>query len=177
MIDTSALEALVAKDEIRDLLGRYCQAIDRCDLERLRSVYWPDAFDDHGVFTGNAWDFADFVIPALRQLRRTMHLIANSVIELTGPDSAHGETYVVAYHEVVGEVGVTAATAGGRYLDRFERRDGEWRIKERIYVIDWNQNHRSADEWGAWLYGQLRHRGGRFPDDPAFAYYGRASAS
>jgi hypothetical protein len=27
--------------------------------------------------------------------------------------------------------------AGARYIDRFERRDGEWRIARRVAVIDW----------------------------------------
>jgi SnoaL-like domain len=168
------LDRVIARHQIDDLLGRYCQAIDRCDIERLKSVYWPDAHDDHGVFTGNACDFAEWVIPALRQLGRTMHLIANCVIEFDDEDHAHGETYVVAYHEVPGELGATNAVAGGRYLDRFERRDGEWRISERVYVIDWNQNQRSTAEWNTWLYAQLQKRGGRYPDDPAYALFGTA---
>ncbi len=26
---------------------------------------------------------------------------------------------------------------GGRYIDRFERRDGEWRIARRVLLLDW----------------------------------------
>ena len=167
------LDRLFARYQIDDLLARYCQAIDRCDMDGLKAVYWPDAVDNHGVFNGNALEFAEFVIPGLQALTRTMHLIANCVIAFDDDDNAHGETYVVAFHEVPGEPCATDAIVGGRYLDRFQRRDGEWRILDRTYVMDWNQNQRTTAEWSSWLYSALDVRGGRFPDDPAFAMFGR----
>jgi hypothetical protein len=168
------LDRVIARHQIDDVLGRYCQAIDRCDVEKLKSVYWPDAHDEHGgLFKGNAWEFADWVIPALKGMTRTMHLIANCVVEFDDDRHARGETYVVAYHDVPGEAAPVIAVAGGRYLDRFERRGDEWRIGERIYVIDWNQNHLTTEQWGTWLYGQLQRRGGRYPDDPAFPLFGQ----
>ncbi len=171
------IDEMIARGAIGQILGRYCQAIDRCDIDRLKSVYWPDAHDDHGVFTGNAMDFADFVIPALKQLNRTMHLIANSVIDFDDADNARGETYVVAYHDVPGELGATDAVAGGRYLDHFQRRNGEWRIQHRVYVIDWNQNQRSSAMWDSWLYGQLKLRGNRHPIDPLYMLRGTEAQS
>lgn len=55
---------------------------------------------------------------------------------------------------------------GGRYLDRFECRDGEWRILDRVYALDWNQNVASTDEWETGIYDLLRTRGARTPEDP-----------
>ncbi len=59
------LQALVDKDEIRDVMYRYSRAVDRCDLALLKSCDWPDARDHHGFFVGNAHDFADYLIPLL----------------------------------------------------------------------------------------------------------------
>ena len=51
------LQALVDKDEIRDVMYRYCRAADRCDAALFKSCYWPDARDNHGFYTGNAHAF------------------------------------------------------------------------------------------------------------------------
>jgi hypothetical protein len=82
------LQALVDKDEIRDVMHRYSRAVDRCDLALLESCYWPDARDHHGFFVGNAHAFADYVIPLLAHALSTTHPLGNTLIELDGPDFA-----------------------------------------------------------------------------------------
>jgi hypothetical protein len=47
-----ALQQLIDKLEIHEVLTRYCRGIDRCDAELLESVYHPDATDNHGQFVG-----------------------------------------------------------------------------------------------------------------------------
>ena len=51
-VSQSALRTLLDKQEITELLARYCRAIDRLDEELLRSVYRPDGYDDHMNFAG-----------------------------------------------------------------------------------------------------------------------------
>ena len=127
---------------IREVLARYCRAIDRCDLTLLKSVYWPEATDDHVVFVGNAIEFSDFVVPLLKeQTECTMHSISNIWIQLDGNgNTACTETYVTAYHRMRTDGPKEEVIVGGRYLDRFEQRNGEWRIAERKFVTDWEQN-------------------------------------
>lgn len=164
-----AVQALLDRAAILDVLARYCRGVDRCDAETLKSAYWPDALDDHGTFNGNAMEFVDGLVPALRGMDRTMHAISNMLIELTG-ETATAETYCHAYHEFSDpDGGKVEMVVGGRYLDRFEKRGGEWRIAHRLYVMDWNRNGPSTAEWEAGIYGQLRTRGGRWPDDPLYA--------
>lgn len=170
MEDVREIQTLIAKDAIRDVMSRYSQGIDRCDLERLKSVYWPDAVDDHGVFCGNAWEFAEFVIPALREMRRTMHALANMHIEVLDDHRAIAESYVIAYHEADGEDGPVEMIVGGRYFDVFEKRGREWRILERKYVMDWNQNGPSTANWTTGLYENLTTHGSRAPDDLWYAW-------
>ncbi len=170
MLGAADIQSLVDRESIRDVLVRYCRGIDRCDEAVLRSAYWPDATDDHGSFNGNAWEFAEYVIPALQTMRLTMHQISNVTIELDG-DRAKAETYCVAYHLIPGAEGDDEMVVGGRYLDTLERRSGEWRILARVYVMDWNRNGKATARWEGGLYSALKTRGARFPDDPSYSLF------
>lgn len=170
-MEAAQLQALWDHMQIQKLLATYCRAIDRSDTELLKTVYWPDAIEEHGVFNGKAWDFADFIGPMLKALRLTMHSISNTLIELQG-DTAAVETYVTAYHLADNPDGTqTDLIVGGRYLDRFERRGGEWRIAKRLFVHDWNQNQKATVEWEAGWYAQLHVRGRNDKDDPSYALF------
>jgi len=162
----TTIEQLADRIAIQDVLVRYCRGIDRCDAAMQKSAYWEDATDDHGSFNGNAWAFSDYVIPALKRMERTMHLISNVYVELNG-SSAKCETYCVAHH-LLPENG--EMVVGGRYLDRMEKRGGEWRIQKRVYVMDWNQNNAATVQWDNPFYSQLRTRGSRSPDDPWYSF-------
>jgi hypothetical protein len=164
-----AIDEMIAKEHIYDVLCRYCHGVDRCDVKTLRSAYWPDAYETHGTFNGNAWEFATHVTDTLRTgSLRTTQMIGNTWIELD-PDGEHGrgEIYVVAFIQVNNEDGkILDRTVGGRYLDRYERRHGEWRIIDRMYVLDWNRNAEATAIWEEGLYAMLRVRGARTPEDP-----------
>jgi hypothetical protein len=64
----------------------------------------------------------------------THHNLLNHSCEIDG-DSAHSETY---YLFVGRNRDDSNWIAGGRYVDRFERRDGAWRIADRTTVIEWS---------------------------------------
>jgi hypothetical protein len=109
--------------------------VDRCDEELLLSVYHPDAYDDHaGFFQGSAVDFVRFVMTTFRDKPPTQHVLSNVRFEIEG-DVAFGESYVVMRSATP-----DAAHSSGfaRYVDRFERRDGEWRIAHRRLVHEWD---------------------------------------
>ena len=163
----TALDDLVAKQAIQEALARYCRGIDRCDIRPLQSAFWPEAMVNYGSRDENAWAWCEQVVSALKAMERTQHAIGNILIELTG-ETASAETYCRAYHEVAGDGGPREMMVGGRYLDRFERRDGEWRIMRRRYVMDFNQNAPSTAIWDAGLYSGLRVTGRRYPDDPLY---------
>jgi len=130
------LQVLVDKEEIRDVMFRYCHAVDRCDKALLKSCYWPDARDHHGFFVGNAHAFADYVIPVLEQALSTTHQLSNVRIEVDG-DRACAESYVHVTHRLARADGTLVDNKSNcRYLDRFERRGGEWKILFRAAVLD-----------------------------------------
>lgn len=163
------LVGLLEKSKILDVLHRYCRAIDRCDAELLRSVYHPDARDEHGIFSGTGWDFVDFILPMLRGMGPTAHLVNNPIILLDG-DVAHTECYVIGYHaDVPDENGrMTDLIGGARYADRFEKRAGEWRIAHRQCVFDWNSNQPASNCWDGPLARHWQPRGTK--DRTDFSY-------
>jgi hypothetical protein len=148
---TVDLEQLVAQQEIRDVLIRYTRGIDRMDVELVRSTYHPDAHDDHGAYQGGVEGFLAWFRDALSYFDATMHFIGNQLVELDPADAdvAHAESYCVAYHRRrarAGEPGHDLVTAL-RYVDRMERRDGEWRIADRRCVFDWTRRDPIVGEW------------------------------
>jgi hypothetical protein len=134
---SAVLVRLQAQQDIRDCLMRYCRGVDRCDADLVRSAYHADATDDHGYWKGGGWDFADFIVTSkLRDNDWTTHAVQNVLVEFESDDVAHVESYVRASLKPrgVNEVRIFV----GRYVDRFERRDGHWRIADRIVVHDWD---------------------------------------
>jgi hypothetical protein len=86
---------------IQQVLGLYCRAVDRLDIELLRSVYHPDATDAHGTFVGNAFEFVEYAMSVLARNSCTSHSISNPVIDLDG-DVASVESIYRAYTRVPG---------------------------------------------------------------------------
>jgi hypothetical protein len=162
-METQKLNALIDKQEITEVIYRLARGLDRCDEALLRGCYHADATDDHGIFKGAAEDFFPWVIPMLRGMESTMHFIGNVLIELTGADAARAESYFTAYHRIAGPTDMIVA---GRYLDRFTRRAGEWRIAHRAAVYDYNITQPASDAaWGAPEMQAVLARGKRAPDD------------
>ncbi|MFF4371664.1 nuclear transport factor 2 family protein [Streptomyces sp. NPDC001594] len=132
------LDVLWSEREIRIVLQRYCRGLDRLDAELLKSAYHEDAHDDRGVIRGNAHAFVDQILPILRQAYTgTLHTLHGSTIEIDG-DTAGVETYCTAYHYLERDGVKRVEQYAGRYVDRFERRDGAWKIARRLVLNEWN---------------------------------------
>ena len=78
------LSLMADKLECTELVTRVARAIDRCDAELLKTLFHPDATDDHGMFVGTASDFIDWVMPVLATMDRTQHIIGQVLIEVDG---------------------------------------------------------------------------------------------
>lgn len=142
----SPLDALIAKDAIRDVLMRYSRGVDRGDAELLKTCFHADSTDDHGHWKGNGHDFADFIVKSLAQrTHHTTHSVANVLIELDDHDDnkVRAESYAIAYlRRTDADRAEWLDLFAGRYIDRFERRDGHWRIADRVVVHDWSYSTR-----------------------------------
>ena len=122
----SDIAALADRLAIVQVLTLYSRGIDRCDLDALTATFWPDASAQYGAEPQNAHAWAAATLAALKGMRRTAHALSNMLITLDG-DTAQAETYCTAYHEIEGPEGPIEMVVGGRYLDRLEKRDGDWR--------------------------------------------------
>ena len=141
---TRRLEALESRETIRNVLYRYCQAVDRGDLELMKSCYHEDSTDDHSFFSGNGFEFAEYVLPQLEMLEVSVHSLTNPMIDLMG-DCANVQTQWSVIHRIKGVNGLTDLWHQGRYLDIFERRTGEWKIAKRVAVLDCERWMKTAD--------------------------------
>lgn len=134
MTDTR-LHAVLDRQDIHDALTRFARGIDRFDRELFLSAFHPDATVAASEFVGAPADLYAWA-SALHGAGQssTQHSLLNHSCDLDG-DEAHTETY---YLFAARNVDGSAFLAGGRYIDRFTRRDGEWRIFVRDTVVDWS---------------------------------------
>ncbi len=125
---------------IQEALARYARGIDRRDWPTLRSAYHPDAFIDQADYKGGLDGLIAFIEPRHLLVEQSMHLLTNCLVEFDSDDGALVETYYLAYLRGagpdLGEAGTIATRALGRYIDRFERRAGDWRIARRVVVFE-----------------------------------------
>ena len=132
-----AIEALLARDDIRRLVAAYCRGVDRGDVKLLAGIFWDDSMVISGIVDAPGPAFASQIVKYVTaNLQYCFHSIANEWIEIKG-DHAVGEHYVLAQTRAQSRNVMT----GGRYLDRYARRNGEWRILSRTFVADWNTDH------------------------------------
>jgi ketosteroid isomerase-like protein len=144
------LQVLLDKEEIRDVTYRFARGVDRHDWELIRACYHDDAVDRHGVFNGPAPAYIEWATENVPKLAAaTTHHVSNGLIEVAA-DVAYCETYVLANHRYERNDGTVADfLCGARYVDRFERRNGEWRIARRQLLWDWVRDDKVEAEYEA----------------------------
>lgn len=142
MTDTTTAQLLARIDRLesrlalRDLVTSYCRGFDEVDFDHFMSIWWPDCVWDigppFGVFEGHAG-----VQRAVREVlwpvwRETHHLTSNLSVSFDDPDHAHGACDVdcmgATRDDVVQMISAT-------YRDRFERRNGIWKLSRREVAI------------------------------------------
>ena len=169
MNKTQALEAVVAQQAISELGCRYARGVDRGDPEIIRSAFHDDAAIVSGAFNGAAVEFATAIGKLLEETSvRVAHTVTNHWIDIDG-DNAVGESYVVAFQGTKGDSPQDVMT-GGRYVDRYERRNGEWKISHRTFVMDWTTSADSKNLMGLGMFEDMV-KGERGKGDPVYAFW------
>jgi 3-phenylpropionate/cinnamic acid dioxygenase small subunit len=155
---------LIADLEIRDTLMRYCRGVDRGETGLVASAFHPGAVDQRGAKAELAMDMARKTRARLDGFTQVAnHNLDNITIERDG-DRANVESYFSAWvpdQTATGETQLYHII--GRYLDRFERREGQWKIVQRLVVVDAAQPGK-REKWERM--GDFP-RGARREDDPA----------
>jgi len=136
--DAALLQELLDKNAIEQVLIRYCDAADTADESLMRSVFHIDGTDEHaGMFSGTIDELAPKMAQMHKKFSFTQHLVSNIVIAVEN-DSASSRCKITAHHRYEQQGKPYHLVAVGRYIDRFEKRKGEWRIAHRTTYMDWH---------------------------------------
>ncbi len=121
---------------IRDVLSRYCRGLDRMDKAMAYSVFSEDApAHYYDFYEGTGRGFIDWVWEAHAPMDRHSHQITNTLIDLDG-DKASSEAYVTVVLWMREGSDMIETVVRGRYLDRWEKREGQWLIVHREHLMD-----------------------------------------
>ncbi len=108
-----AVDTLLAKQAIADVLYRYCHAVDRIDPELGAMIWHDDGLALYeGIFEGTGAGFIEFVFEQHRNCDATSHQLTNMLIEVEG-DRATSESYVTVCIRASG----VDIVVRGRYID------------------------------------------------------------
>ncbi len=140
------IHTLLDKEAIRSLRLLYSDLLDGGQTDKLGAVFTEDAVLKVTVGAMNGLSEIKAGLAEAYQsfdsLNRGhfpfMHAVTNHQIELTGSDTAKGSCYLIDL--------VTDRTASahpvlllGRYLDKYEKINGEWRIAYSELDVIWPQ--------------------------------------
>lgn len=166
--DDSDLAVLEAERAIRQQIERHSRALDRLDRSLLASLWTEDGVlrDRDEGREGTARMLLGPWLDALSLSAMRLHRMAHSRIEVVR-DEAVSETYYSSLVRGSAEANgqVIDRHRRGRYLDRWMRRDGVWRLREREIVMEfaWTQSVEAPPS------ARDSQRGGSDPADALFA--------
>ncbi len=128
------VQYLLDRSAIHDCIARHARGCDRHDADLISAAYHEDGVDEHGFAVNSGPDYGHWAntTHAETSIVHT-HNITTHSCEIDG-DAAHAESYVIVV--LVGTDGASAQFITGRYLDRLERRDGQWRIAVRRSTVE-----------------------------------------
>lgn len=134
----SALEAkvqeLMDKQAIFDCIKRTSRGNDRFDIDLILGSYHEDGIHELGEKPIAGRDYGEHANHAHAAISETcLHNVTMHSCEIHG-DVAHAESYVIGLFADKG--GETSRMLAGRYIDRLEKRDGEWRIALRRATVE-----------------------------------------
>ena len=132
--EIGALRRLLDRAAITECVHRYARGLDRRDAELVASAYHADAVEDHGQYVGELDGLVKYLMDVHAPFSGYQRHVTTQNIDVDG-DAAHAESYFLSVIRI--DNAEKLRLTGGRYVDRLERRDGEWRIAERVVVLEW----------------------------------------
>jgi len=121
------------KQDIAEVLVRYCHGIDRRDWDRFRTCFTETC--DIEYEGAGAWETADaitgFMVGAHESMGHTMHRLSSIDISVDG-DGADARSYIDAV--LMAPDGLSGINSVGWYDDVLSRMPDGWRIARRRYT-------------------------------------------
>ena len=166
MVKISNIETLLAEQAIRKAVTYYSRGCDRCDLEIFKKAFHADAEVKYGTYDGHYEKFCEEIVAGNLTLKDTSHTIINQYYEIDiNSNKASGEIYVLA---LWGSDDFNY-TCSGRYLDKYESRDGDWRIVFRQYLYDWSRTTKYSGDDPNEMFKGLKYRGTQNKNDISYS--------
>lgn len=174
-VSDKEVSRLLDRQTITEIIYRRSRGYDRRDLDLILACYHKGATERHGGIDGAAKDFVEKVFGAPKKYppRSTSHMMTNVQIDFHAPDSAFAESYTTNYISRPSDSGMVDVTFGGRYLDKFERRDGAWAITHCDVVFDWSRMEPETSKFWDMFPGSQFVFGTRDATDPLYAHVER----
>jgi hypothetical protein len=140
--EPAAVDELLAKQAITELIYKYPRGLDRLDRDLLMSIGFADAKVEFGTMPVQTWpQYVDWLIKAHDEMLGNNHRITNILIEIQGDravsESSGTATLLVA---VKGNSDMFEERwMHSRYLDTWARRNGRWGLVNRQTLIDYRR--------------------------------------
>jgi hypothetical protein len=161
-----ALEDLLAKQAITEVIYRYSRGIDRMDKDLCNSIWNRGATADFPNAKGTGPEIIDSVFKIHATLLSHSHQMTNILIKISG-DTAVSETYgMVSLYARLADDKTRTTLIRNRYLDRWSRHNGMWGIDHRTLVVDFRSD---VEATGPVPTSTAR----RDTSDPSYAIFGR----
>jgi hypothetical protein len=154
------------RQAIHDCIKRNSRGNDRFDIELITSSYHPDGIHELGIKQISGREYGEHANAAHGKLfDGNMHHVTMHNCEIDG-DVAHAESYNIGLFMDKGSE--TARILSGRYLDRLEKRDGEWRIVLRRATVEIALEGKALLPLGTPMPGSAYLKGSRNRSDPSY---------
>ncbi|MEJ0034775.1 MAG: nuclear transport factor 2 family protein [Gammaproteobacteria bacterium] len=137
---------------------KYTRGLDRHDEKLSRDAFWPDAIITYGnVIPPN--DIGTWANSVHSKRAAHQHHVTGLTLDVDG-DTAHEEGYILFTADVQRDTsadtngvpspgrvlrGSKATLGTGRYVNRYERRDGQWKMAVHEYVHDLSVSFEPVD--------------------------------
>jgi hypothetical protein len=136
--------------ELRHLVDRYADAVDRKDAADLIGLFAADGVlqvGGDGAPVENRWVGAEVgrSLDVLGGFQHTFHHIGGAVFEPAGAE-AGGRVHCLAHHYERTGNGPVDLVMMINYHDRYRRVDGSWLIARRRVAIEWTELHPAHPE-------------------------------
>lgn len=142
----AAIQELIDRQTITELIYTYCECFDRNDTDGVAELFTADAIIDYNPHTANITgaEMASTIAIGLRDtFAATSHHISNVIITFESSDTARSLCYVDAWHRY--HSGAPDGFLWGRYLHRYIRTEAGWRISSLVLqaagTIDFHREH------------------------------------
>ena len=152
------------RQAILDCIQRESRGRDRQDVAQIAGCWWPEGMDEHGPVITGMPEYPERANKGHRmKFHMTSHNISNHLCDIDGC-FADCESYVLGgLHWLKAD---RTTLAFGRYLDRLEKRGGEWRLLARRCTIEMSLDGDAAWTRAPEVQGFLKALWSR--EDPAY---------